>query len=115
MHGRRIPSLHVVSQYVPLPLKEICGPNTAAGGPYDCWKPPRPVRTRNQRPSRIAQLGPKSDIPPRAPAPPRLPPKLPPRPRGAPRKDILTLTIFFWVKYLFFFSLSVPCTAKPLI
>lgn len=61
------------------------------------------------------QLGPKSDIPPRAPAAPRLPPKLPPRPRGAPRKDILLLTMLFRVKTLFYISLSVPGTAKPLV
>lgn len=64
-------------------------------------------------PVALRSLDQKSDIPLRAPAPPRLPPKLPPRPRGAPRKDILALTIFLWVENLFHFSLSVPCILLP--
>ena len=67
----------------------MCRPRTAAGGPYDCWNPPRPISTKNQRPGRNAQVGHKPDIPPRAPAPPRLPPKLPPRARVVAREDIL--------------------------
>ena len=76
-----------------MPLKETCEPNTVAGGPYDCWNPPRPVCTEDQCHSCTAPVGSFLNVPPLAPALPRLRSKFPPLAPGTGREDMMDQTM----------------------
>jgi hypothetical protein len=79
---RNSPSSSIIRYNASIYSNRICAPMTAAGGPYDCWKPPRPEQKKLVQGLKQHT---EADEPPLGAKPPRPPP----RPRSPPRKDIL--------------------------